>query len=190
MRKMTRFSRLRRALGVVLAAGAATLSMTQVAHAGPAGPALPPNAQNIAVPAGNKVFLVGHVSTGVQIYKCNGTAWTFVAPRADLVGDNGKVIITHFAGPTWQAKDGSKAVGTVQQRATVDPSAIPWLLLSTTATAGPDGDRLAHTTFIQRVNTVGGLAPAAADCTAATVDKVVEVPYKADYYFWKATGGS
>lgn len=70
---------------------------------------------------------------------------------------------------------------------TVDPTAIPWLLLKRTVTSpGPDGDRLAGTTFIQRVATAGGVAPAAATCNLASAGDVEEVPYTADYYFWKA----
>jgi Protein of unknown function (DUF3455) len=146
----------------------------------------------IDVPDGNKVFLVGH-AVGVQIYACgaagSGYGWSLAAPRADLYDDNGKVIVTHFAGPTWQAKDGSHVKGQVVNRVTVDSTSIPWLLLSATATAaGTDGDRLAGTTYIQRVATIGGLAPAAAECTAGTAGMVEEVPYLADYYFWKATG--
>ena len=186
---MAPLPRLRRTMIATLVAAAAILSTAQVAHAEPAGPSLPPGTANIAVPAGNKVFLVGHAK-GVQIYKCSDSAWAFVAPRADLFGDNGKLIVTHFAGPTWQAKDGSTVVGTVEQRATPDATAIPWLRLKAASTAaGPDGDRLVHTTYIQRVATTGGLAPAAANCTAATAGAVAEVPYTADYYFWKATGG-
>jgi hypothetical protein len=60
-----------------------------VAHAEPAPPNLD-SAPAIAVRAGNKVFLVGKVSTGVQIYKCNGTASVFDHPEATLVGDKGK----------------------------------------------------------------------------------------------------
>ena len=41
-------------------------------------------------------------------------------------------------------------------------------------------------TFIQRVNTTGGVAPAAATCNAASAGKVAEIPYTADYHFWKA----
>jgi hypothetical protein len=142
------------------------------------------------VPDGNKPYLVGH-AMGVQIYSCNATsagyAWSFVAPRADLFDDNGKLIVTHFAGPTWQAKDGSSAVGRKVAGVTVDSTAIPWLLLSAASTAaGPDGDRLAATTFIQRINTTGGLAPAAADCNADAAGTRAEVPYTADYYFWKS----
>ena len=46
----------------------------------------------------------------------------------------------------------------------------------------------AATTSIQRIATVGGLLPAASACNAETVGIVEEVPYTADYYFWKATG--
>jgi Protein of unknown function (DUF3455) len=180
-----RFNRLLLA-GIV--AAATVVSLAQVAQAGPPAPVVP---SKIQVAEGNKVFLVGH-AIGVQIYSCNttssGFAWGFVAPRANLYDDHGKLIITHFAGPTWQAKDGSRAVGHLVDSVTVDPTAIPWVLLSASTTPGPDGDRLVATTFIQRIATTGGLAPPAADCNAATAGTVAEVPYTADYYFWKHTG--
>jgi hypothetical protein len=115
-----------------------------------------------------------------------GYAWGLVAPRATLYDDNGKPIVSHFGGPTWQATDGSTVVGQRVDGVTVDATAIPWLLLSATSTsAGPDGARLVETTFIQRIATTGGLNPPAADCNAETAGTVVEVPYTADYYFWK-----
>jgi len=164
----------------VILAAVAACSLAQAALAGPPPPAVP---GDLAVRDGNKVFLVGH-AVGVQIYTCTGAAWTLVAPRATLYGDNGKPVATHFAGPTWQAKDGSTVVGSVVKKVTVDATAIPWLKLSAASTAlGADGDRLAHTTFVQRVNTAGGLAPAGA-CTAGAT---AEVPYTADYTFWKET---
>src|SRR5215204_6244604 len=186
---MRRFSRFNRLLLAGVLAAAAVLSLTQVALAGPPPPVV---LSKIKVPDGNKVFLVGH-GVGVQIYSCNATSsgfvWGFVAPRANLFDDHGKLIITHFGGPTWQAKDGSRAVGHLVDSVTVDPTAIPWVLLSASTTAGPDGDRLVATTFIQRIATTGGLAPPAADCNATTAGAVAEVPYTADYYFWKRTGG-
>ena len=174
-------------MGIV--AAAAVLSLTQVAQAGPPPPVVP---SKIQVPDGNKVFLVGH-AVGVQIYSCNATpsgfVWGFVAPHANLYDDHGKLIITHFAGPTWQAKDGSTVVGRAEASVTVDATAIPWVRLAAASTAaGPDGDRLVHTTYIQRIATTGGLAPPAAECTAATAGTVAAVPYTADYYFWKHTG--
>ncbi len=69
---------------------------------------------------------------------------------------------------------------------TVDPTAIPWLLIEATATSrGDHGARLTRTTYIQRTATVGGLPPAATDCHAGTAGTSVEVPYTADYHFWR-----
>jgi len=169
--------------GIVAAVAALTL-VAQVALAGPPSPTGVPN--QITPGDGNKVFLVGQ-GVGVQIYTCNGSVWSSAVPRADLFDDNGKLIIKHFAGPSWQAADGSKAVGTVVDKVTPDLTAIPWVLLSAKTTPGADGDRLVDTTFIQRLDTVGGLQPPAADCNAATAGTVVESPYTAEYVFWKHT---
>jgi hypothetical protein len=157
--------------------------LAPAAGAAPAEPVVP---TAIAVPDGHKLFLVGHAS-GVQIYSCNGASWGLVAPRADLVDDNGKVIVTHFGGPSWQAKDGSLAVGARDGSHPV-AGTIPWLRLTATSTPGADGDRLAGTTYIQRIATTGGLAPAASECDPSKAGTVVEVPYTADYFFWKARG--
>ena len=186
---MKRLIRLDRVLLAAIVAALAAWPLAQAATAGPAEPVVP---GAIQLPEGNKLFLVGHAA-GIQIYSCNITAsghgWALVAPRANLYDDNGKLLATHFRGPTWQANDGSYVVGRVENQVTVDPTAIPWLRLAAASTAaGPDGDRLLETTYIQRISTTGGLAPAVAACTAETAGTVEEVPYTADYYFWKATG--
>ena len=178
------FARSRRLLAAAVVAALAAIPSAQAADAKPTAPTVPPE---IAVEAGHKLFLVGH-AVGVQIYRCNPNGWSFVGPRANLYGDNGKLITTHFGGPTWQARDGSTAVGTLVRPAPVDPNAIPWLLLSAKGAVGADGDRLAGTTYIQRIATTGGLMPPAATCNADTVGTQNEVPYTADYYFWKAKG--
>ena len=164
-----------RRLGVERAGRA---SLVQVAQAGPPPPSVP---DPIQVLDGSKVFLIGH-AVGVQIYSCNGTGWSFVAPRANLFDDRGELIITHFAGPTWQAKDGSTVVGHAEASVSVDPTAIPWVRLSAASTTP---GQLGNTTNIQRIATTGGLAPPAADCNAMRAGTVAEVPYTADYYFWK-----
>ena len=141
----------------------AAAPLAEVAHARPKGPDVP---DRIQVEDGHNVYLVGH-AVGVQIYSCTssagGTRWTFVGPRADVFGENGQLVMTHFGGPTWQGRDGSTVVGSRVDGVTVDPTAIPWLLLSAASTApGPrGGERLAATTFIQRINTTGGLEPPA-----------------------------
>jgi predicted lipoprotein with Yx(FWY)xxD motif len=151
----------------------------------PAEPSVP---STIEVPDGNTVYLVGH-AVGVQTYSCNGRAWSFVAPRASLYDDNGRLVIAHFGGPTWEATDGSKVVGRAEASSTVDATAIPWLRLAAASTAaGTAGDQLAHTTYVQRIATTGGLAPSASECSATTAGTVAEVPYTADYYFWKQAG--
>jgi hypothetical protein len=147
---------------------------------------------DISIPAGQKLFLVGH-AVGVQIYTCNfvngAYAWSAATPRADLYDDAGKVIVKHYGGPSWRAKDGSTFVGKRDKGVVMDTSAIAWLLLSkVSATAGPDGDRLAGTTFIHRINTTGGLVPPASDCNAVTATTTSEVDYTADYLFYKKLG--
>jgi hypothetical protein len=181
-------SKMKRLVAIAVMAGATSaVPLAGAAHAEPPGPGVP---TEIAVEAGNKAFLVGH-AVGVQIHTCTamggGHAWV-TTPRADLYADNGQLIATHFAGPTWQAKDGSSVIGKRVNGVTIDPTAIPWLLLSAASTAGSDGSRLAGTTFIQRTATTGGLPPAASSCHAGTVGTAVEVPYTADYHFWKSTG--
>jgi hypothetical protein len=118
----------------------------------------------------------------VQIYSCDpATGWTLAGPRANLYNHRGRVVATHFAGPTWQHVDGSSVVGKKIAGVSVDPTAIDWLLLSAT----PSGTgRLAGTIYVQRIRTTGGLAPAASTCTVPGAR--VEVRYTAKYVFFKA----
>ena len=177
----------RHAISAALAATAASAALVAAApvHAAPAPPSVP---GDIAVDAGHKLFLVGHAE-GVQIYRCDGGAWGLVAPRATLYGDNGKVVATHYGGPTWEARDGSRVIGRRVAGVTVDPTAIPWLKLEAASTAaGDDGDKLAGVTFVQRYNTTGGVAPAAGTCGAANAGAMQEIPYTADYAFWRKSG--
>ena len=162
---------------------------------------------DIQVPPGNRAFLEGH-AIGTQNYVClpanNGFAWTFFAPQATLFNDNFKQIITHFLSPnpseggtlraTWQHSQDTSAVWGATVQMSSDPKfvkagAIPWLLLQVVgAHDGPTyGDKLTPMTpsYIHRVNTVGGTAPAAGCAASSDVGKKVFVPYKADYIFYK-----
>ena len=168
---------------MIAACAVIALAVAAPAQAGPPEQEVP---SVIAVRDGHKLFLVAH-ATGVQIYRCDGATWGPSTPRAELFDDHGAAIGTHYGGPTWEARDGSTVKARRVDGVTVDPTAIPWLLLSAASTAvAPDGDRLAGTTFIQRIATTGGLAPPAADCNETTAATEAEVPYTADYYFWKA----
>ena len=138
----------------------------------------------------SRLFLVAH-ATGVQKYTCqpNGT-WLFTDPEADLYKAPGGAnpIATHFLNfatgrPVWQAKDGSSVEAARTAVRAGGTGNIPWLLLqAAVATAGSDGDRLAGTTWVQRLNTSGGVAPAG----TCTPGDHAAVPYTADYSFWRA----
>jgi hypothetical protein len=163
---------------------------------------VPPVPTEIEVPVGFDVFLVGH-GVGTQNYIClpsltGGVSFQLFTPEATLFNDNKKQLITHFFGPNpdeggvirvaWEdSRDSSTVWGEATHVATVTPGAIPWLRVDTRGTEpGPTGgDRLTKTRFIQRVNTVGGVAPATG-CTVATdIGKKAFVPYKADYFFYE-----
>jgi hypothetical protein len=117
---------------------------------------------------------------GVQIYECRDQKWVFVAPEAELFDRAGKKIGTHYAGPHWEAADGSKVAGAVKARADAPQAgAIPWLLLGAKS-VGPHG-AFSGVTSIQRVATVGGAAPAA---TCSQPGTHARIAYTADYYFF------
>jgi Protein of unknown function (DUF3455) len=163
----------------------------------------PPVPANIQVPAGNRAFLKGH-AFGTQNYIClpSGAGFKFVlfTPQATLFQRSGKQVITHFFSPnpfegdairaTWQhSRDSSIVWGPAIQASSdpafVAPGAIAWLLVQATGVQeGPGGgDTLTATTFVQRLNTSGGLAPSTGCGSSADVGKQAFVPYEADYFF-------
>jgi hypothetical protein len=153
----------------------------------PVSPVIP---DALKVPATQTLTYVVEAD-GVQIYQCQrmtdpveSYAWVFSAPEARLTDQAGKPFGHHYAGPTWEAIDGSKVTGEVKARDPgPDPAAIPWLKLSATSTSGPG--LLAKTASILRLKTVGGRAPTTG-CSAEAVDQVLRVPYRAEYRFYVA----
>jgi hypothetical protein len=137
------------------------------------------------------LFLVAH-ATGVQKYMCqpNGT-WLFTDPEATLAKTTGapRQIGTHFLNfatgrPVWQLEDGSSVEAARTASAAAGPGNIASLLLQAVDTAaGPDGEKLAGTTWVQRLNTSGGVAPAG----TCTPGDTTAVPYTTDYFFWRTS---
>jgi hypothetical protein len=133
-------------------------------------------------------------ATGAQLYECrakagvaDATEWAFIGPEATLADDRGILVGRHYAGPTWEANDGTKVVGTVKARLDApEPGAIPWLLLETRST-GKGSGQFARVTSIQRVATQGGMPPPAAGCTSATLGQQARVDYKAQYVMFAPT---
>jgi hypothetical protein len=138
-------------------------------------------------PAANEAMSMIVPAKGVQIYECRmgktgGYEWAFVAPDAELFDTTGKRIGRHYAGPHWEAADGSKVVAKLVERADAPKAGdIPWLLLGAKS-VGPEGS-FSRVTSIQRVNTTGGMAPKAG-CSQANAGTPVRVPYSADYYLF------
>ncbi len=154
----------------------------------------PPIPPELAVPEGAKLLLKAR-GKGAQVYVCaptsvdeNAFEWKLKAPDADLFDDRGGKVAHHFAGPTWQANDGSSVVASVLKKLDApDADAIPWLLLASKETKGPGS--FASVTHIQRVATSGGKAPASG-CDAAHPNAELRVPYEANYYFYAASAAS
>ena len=188
------------------------VSLPQLAHAQDiiSPPIVPPG---LEVEEGNEVFLLGR-GVGTQNYVCApcdptkancplGVAFTLFTPQATLFNDQGEQLITHFSRPnpveggavrvTWQdSRDTSSVWAKAVKAVMVRDDSIPWVLLNVKDTgtqAGPTGDRMTKTTFIQRVNTVGGLAPADECISSADLGRQAFVPYRADYFFYKKSKG-
>ena len=147
-------------------------------------PDLPsPLCDDLQVQPGHKVAFHAY-ALGVQKYRWNGASWDFVAPEANLYADpnfRGKVG-THYAGPTWESNSGSNVVGRRLKGCDVEPTtAIPWLLLQADSTDGPG--IFSRVTYIQRVNTSGGLKPST---PGSFIGAEAKVPYTAEYYFYRA----
>jgi hypothetical protein len=169
-------------LPILIAQISLACASKQVAIAPPQTP------DNLKVPAGQVLRLKG-IAKGVQIYQCKAKTgntsqfeWTLKAPEADLFDNNGKKIIKHYGGPTWEALDGSKVIGTVKAKADAPTtSAIPWLLVQAKSKQG--NGSLSKVTYIQRVETIGGKAPSQV-CNQAHANTEARIDYAADYFFY------
>ena len=144
----------------------------------------PADAESLDMP-GAQLFLTT-TAAGVQIYACEYGAdhtlgWVFKQPRATLYDAHGAAVIEHSAGPSWQARDGSRIEGkVVAQKPSDTPDSVPQLLLET-HTTGAHGV-LESVRYVQRVRTVGGVKPAA-PCTVELESG--SSPYIATYIFYK-----
>ena len=170
------------AVALIAACGTMTPVMPSYSQA-----ALPTTVQ---VPAGNKVALET-VGLGEITYQCSAKKdmagqfeWVFVGPDARLLDRSGKQIGKYYGPPaTWEAKDGSKLTAVQLAVAPNMAGSIPLQLVKGNPAMGSGA--MQGVTYIQRVNTQGGVAPAT-PCTAANLSAKQIVKYQADYIFYKA----
>lgn len=174
--------------------GALSMLIAGCAGAPTAVPAMPfsqsalPEA--VKVPSGHKVALET-VGVGQITYECRAKAnmadqfeWVFVGPDAKLNSRSGAQIGTYFGPPaTWQANDGSKITGAQVAVSPAAPGSIPLQLVKANPAMGTGA--MTGVSYIQRVATKGGVAPASA-CDAGSLARKEIVNYQADYIFWTA----
>ena len=169
----------------------------------------PPVPGTLEAPSGHTAFLIGR-AYGTQSYSCLPSQgvikWLPAGPQATVFDADGKQILTHYLSPnpeesgtpraTWQHSRDTSAVWasalveTYAEPDFVAPGAVPWLRIAVGGRRyGPAwGDKLIPATYIQRVNTVGGIAPATGCVLVEDIGKRVFMPYVADYVFYKQDG--
>ena len=186
-------------------ATAFVVALPQVGHAQNVTP--PPVPGRLQPTDGSEAFLIGH-AFGTQDYVCaasgSGVAFVLTTPEAVLFDNPSRRVVNHFFSPnpveggtiraTWQStRDSSVFWGKMDNAATfltdpdfVAPDAIAWVLLSRAGVLEGvgGGNTLSVATFVQRVNTVGGLAPSIGCNSPADIGHTAFVPYEADYVFF------
>jgi hypothetical protein len=144
----------------------------------------------VQVPAGHRVAMET-VGAGDITYECRAKAnmpgdheWVFVGPDARLMERGGKQIGRYWGPPaTWENLVGSKVTATQVAVAPAAAGSIPLQLVKANPAIGSGA--MTGVTYIQRVATQGGIAPATA-CGAGNAGARQVVQYQADYIFYKA----
>ncbi len=156
------------------------------------------------VPPLGATLSVQYHGVGTQIYTCTASgggdagadagavtySWVFKAPSAKLYDwtNTTTQVGTHGAGPEWTSSDGSVVNGVKAQQVNSSATgAIPWLLLRASSTTGTGVFK--DVTYVQRLNTSGGVAPATG-CGSSTSGMDTSVDYTADYLFYKGGGAA
>ena len=168
-------------LGTAALLGAALVGTAGSGSAAPAAASAADSTSSDSVPAAIRVppgnrLIAQFAAQGVQVYQCTGGAWTFLEPIAAL-GDPSPAVI-HFRGPSWESiRDGSLVEAAAVASSPV-PGAIPQVLLQATKTRGTG--IFGNVTYVQRLDTAGGVAPT----TTCKDGQTQGVPYTADYLFF------
>lgn len=147
--------------------------------------------ESVKVPPGNRVAMQT-VGMGEITYECRPKKdmagqfeWVFVGPDAMLNDRQGMQVGKYFGPPaTWESKDGSRITGTQVAVAPNGAGNIPHQLVKANPAMG--SGMMNGITYIQRVATVGGVAPMMA-CDGSKAGTKQNVRYQADYIFWKAS---
>jgi hypothetical protein len=128
----------------------------------------------------------GACHDGAADAACTPYAWVLVGPNAVLFDITGTEVGAHTVGPTarsliWTSKDGSAVTASAGAEDVLSNDAIPWLMSIASSHTG--AGVFSDVTYVERVNTVGGLAPVL-PCAADLAGMIMSTGYRADYYFY------
>ncbi|TFZ01302.1 DUF3455 domain-containing protein [Ramlibacter rhizophilus] len=142
---------------------------------------------SVQVPAGHRVAMetrgVGEITYECRVRAAGGHEWVFAGPKAELMDRGGKRVGRYWGPPaTWENADGSKITGTQVAVAPASAGSIPFQLVKADPAMGMGA--MTGVSYVQRVDTRGGVAPAA-PCGGANVGARQVVNYQADYIFYK-----
>jgi hypothetical protein len=179
-----------RSLAAVALMGISWVAVPTLAFGADNGEREPEVPSQLRVPAGHKLLFTVKAK-GVQIYKIamgkdGKPEWVFEAPLAELLSSRGTKVGCHYEGPSWEASDGSAVRKSDEKDAVKTADApnrskdIPWLLIKVTAAKDKKGV-FSQATYVQRLHTRGGKAPAEAPVRTGTR---VGVEYTASYCFY------
>lgn len=144
----------------------------------------------VKVPTGHVVSMetaaAGNITYQCRVKKdmAGQYEWVFVGPEAPLVDRSGKSVGRYYGPPaTWESHDGSKVSGAQVAVAPSGTGNIPLQLVKANPATGMGA--MQGVSYIQRVATEGGVAPAM-PCGQPTEGQKQVVSYRADYIFWRA----
>jgi hypothetical protein len=127
---------------------------------------------------------------GAQVFRCEKHdgqgVWAFRQPDGELLDGAGKVVGRHGANFSFEHIDGSRLVSTIAAYDDAPkPTDLRWLLMTTRSFGKGAFEGVTH---VQRVNTSGGMPPAA--CDLAHAGRVLRVDFTADFVFYRARAAS
>ncbi len=173
----------------------ASVAIAGISACSTRGPVMQPFSQAalpdaVKVPAGHRVALETAASGDIT-YECRPKKdmagqfeWVFVGPAAGMRDRQGARVGKYFGPPaTWESDDGSKVTGAQVAVASTGAADIPLQLVKANPATG--SGVMQGVTYIQRVNTRGGVAPVL-PCTSASTGHTQRVAYAADYVFWRS----
>jgi hypothetical protein len=124
-------------------------------------------------------------ATGVQIFRCepdkDGFRWAFRLPEAELRDARGQVVAHHGANYSFEDVDGSRLLGTiVGYDSAPSEDSVRWLLLRTQSFGQGELEKV---TYVQRIDTAGGMPPT--QCPADQANQILRVPFSAKFVFYR-----